>query len=28
MPREVTDGVPIRRPLGSNGLRGSNGIVF
>src|SRR5690349_24184937 len=26
MPRDVTDGVPMRNPDGSNGLRGSNGI--
>ena len=28
MPRVVTDGVPMRRPLGLNGLRGSKGIVL
>ncbi len=28
MPRDVTDGVPMRIPLGSNGLRGSNGTVL
>ena len=28
MPRDVIDGVPMRRPDGSNGLRGSNGIVL
>ena len=28
MPRDVTDGVPRRRPDGSNGLRGSNGTVL
>ncbi len=27
-PREVSDGVPIRRPDGSKGLRGSNGTVL
>jgi len=28
LPRLVTDGVPIRTPDGSNGLRGSNGTVL
>ena len=28
MPCVVTDGVPMRRPLVTKGLRGSSGIVF